>query len=246
MFHQIKRLIRKTFNFFGYEIMKLANISIGFDLHGWVNTLNIESIIDIGSNEGQFIQAINAVLPGKKIYAFEPIKSVFDKLLINTKGINVTAFNVGLSDKSTNLEINISQNLESSSVLDMEDVHKRIYPESEYVRKETIKLERLDDIIDVSKIQKNILIKIDVQGYENMVISGGGNTISNASAVIIEFAYEPIYKGQWLFDETFRYFTANGFRFIGLANQATNDVIGVPVFGDALFVKESLAKKLYS
>ncbi|MCW3121361.1 MAG: hypothetical protein JWQ38_853 [Flavipsychrobacter sp.] len=241
----INRLIRKFLNVFGYEIVRLKSLNTGLSLGNWVNKLNISTIIDVGSNEGQFIQSINQLLPNKKIIAFEPIKSVYEALLKNTQGIDVTAYNCALSDAEGTSEINISKNSVSSSLLNMEDLHKSTYPQSAYITKETIQLKRLDDVVPLNDKTGNILLKIDVQGYENMVIAGGPNVIKAASIVIIEFSFQPLYEGQWLFHETYNYFTSNGYRFVGFADQVADPNIRVPLYGDAMFVKEQLLNKIY-
>ncbi|MBS1688421.1 MAG: FkbM family methyltransferase, partial [Bacteroidetes bacterium] len=206
----LSRFFRSILNGFGYEIVKTKYVN-SFELGNWINNLDIKTIIDVGSNEGQFIKAIDNSLPGRNFLAFEPIKSCYDELLKNTKKLNVTAFNCGLSDHSGSAEINISGNFVSSSILPMENLHKDLYPESYYVNKQVIDLKRLDDVTANLNIENNILMKIDVQGYEEKVIAGGENTIKKCVAIIIEYSHQPLYEGQWLFDDTFRYFTSNGF-----------------------------------
>jgi len=246
MISTINKSIRKFLNLFGYEIVKLKYSSPDISIGNWIKKLDIQTIIDIGSNQGQFIEAISSILPNKKIIAFEPIKSVFDQLILNTKkNPRVTAYNLGLSDENSIAEINISKNLVSSSIMNMEAIGKKSYPQSEYISKETIQLKKLDDVISINDISRNLLVKIDVQGYENKVIAGGSVIINAADVIIIEFSYEPIYEGQWLFDETYDYFTKNGFRFVGLLDQVANQELEVPLYGDAIFVKENLAKQLY-
>jgi len=243
MFKIFTRTIRKFLNNKGYEIIKLHS-SEASKFGSWMEKLDIKTIVDVGSNEGQFIQYVSQSLPGRKIIAFEPIKVCYDKLIANTKQFNVTAINCGLSDHNGSTEINISENFVSSSILPMEKLHKDLYPESHYVKTQTIELKRLDDALAGMDLPKNILLKIDVQGYENKVIAGGENTIKQASVVIIEYSYAPIYEGQWLFDETYRYFTANGFKFLGVEDQAKSAKNGLPVFGDAIFVRNELVKNL--
>ncbi len=245
MLHQINRLIRKIFNSFGYEIVKTKNLAEDFSIGQWITKLNINTIIDVGSNEGQFINSIEGILPNRKIIAFEPIESVYKKLVANTKAFNIVAYNFGLSDINATAEINISKNLVSSSLLNMEDLHKKAYPESEYINKEVIQLKRLDDVINPAELTGRILLKIDVQGYENKVIAGGNQTIKSVDIIIIEFSYQPIYEGQWLFNEMYTYFVSNGFKFIGLADQVSHVGIGVPIFGDAIFIKADIADGIY-
>lgn len=244
MFKFFTGIIRKLLNNAGYEVVKLEKVGI-FQFGNWMDRLDIKTIIDVGSNQGQFIQYISRKLPGRKIIAFEPIKECYDKMVANTKDFDVTPFNCGLSDHNGTTEINISKNLESSSILPMEDLHKNLYPQSQYVNTQTITLKRLDDAVAGIEMPRNILLKIDVQGYENMVIAGGGNTIKEVAAVVIEFSYEPIYEGQWLFDDTYKYFTSNGFKFVGVEDQAKSSKTGIPVYGDAIFIRKDLVKLAY-
>jgi FkbM family methyltransferase len=244
MFKPFTRVVRKAMNAFGYEIIKLQHAN-SFELGKWIAEVDIKTIIDVGSNEGQFIKSINKLLPGRKIIAFEPIKNCFDILKANTKGLNVTYHNCGLSNYNGTTEINVSENLVSSSILPMEDLHKNLYPQSKYISKQTIELKRLDDVIQKADLEGNVLLKIDVQGYEDKVIEGGKDTIQKVSVVIIEFSYEPVYEGQWLFDQTYRYFTDNGFKYAGVVDQARSSRNGIPIYGDAIFVKSDKLKGVY-
>src|ERR1035437_35977 len=243
MFQIITIPIRKFLNSFGYEIIKKQSSLSTFSVGKWIEKLGINTIIDVGANEGQFIQSINQILPGKKIYAFEPIKICYDKLVTNTKHLNVTAYNYGLSDYNGKNEINISENFVSSSILPIENLTINLYPDSHYVNKQTIELKRLDDVFEGIDISKNILLKIDVQGYEEKVIAGSNNILTDIAVVIIEFSYQPLYNTQWLFDDTYRYFTSIGFKFAGVADQAHSNKTGIPIYGDAIFIRKELMKQ---
>ena len=241
----ISKPIRKILNNFGYEIIKKTDAYIQTESGNWLEKLNISTIIDVGANIGQFSLAINATLPGRKIIAFEPIKSCYDKLVENTKSLDITTFNCGLSDEDSTSEINISENFESSSFLQMESLHKKLYPYSKYTGTQEVQIKRMDDVLGQLKLANNVLLKIDVQGYERHVLAGGTETLKSVSAVIIEFAYQPIYSGQWLFDETYSFFNSIGFAFVGFADQVYSKETAIPIYGDAIFVKRELVKSLY-
>ncbi|MEI9947346.1 MAG: FkbM family methyltransferase [Chitinophagaceae bacterium] len=244
MLKKLTRPINKIFYSFGYNIVPNHTIIPRTDGKNWAELLNIQTIIDIGSNEGQFIKEINALLPGKKIFSFEPISSCYSKLLENTKGINVTAYNMGLSDVAGTAEINISNNFVSSSILEMAELHKSSYPESHFVKKDTIKLGKLDEILKNEELKENILIKMDVQGYEEKVILGGPKTFAKASALIIESIFEAFYEGQWLFDDLYQYFTQHGFKFMGFSDQVNSKKTGIPLYADSIFIKKELVPKI--
>lgn len=236
---------RKLINGLGYEVVKRKAAASAFRMDSWLNNLNINSVIDIGANEGQFIQALNDTLPGKKIVAFEPIKECYEKLLVNTRGMNIVAHNIGLSDVEGTTEINISKNFVSSSILPIENITTELYPDSSYTSKQEIVLKRLDDVLANEEMPANILMKIDVQGYEDKVLSGALETIKKVSAVVIEFSYQALYEGQWLFDETYAFFSARGFRFVGIIDQVLSAKTGIPLYGDAVFVKADILDKVY-
>ena len=242
MLKKIGRPLNKLLHSFGYNLTAVHTLIPKTTGDNWAQKLNIKTIIDIGSNEGQFINEIESILPGRKIYAFEPIPACFKKLVANTTSSNVTAYNTGLSDIEGSAEINISNNLVSSSILEMEELHRSSYPESQYIKKETIGLKRLDAVFAAIEPEENILIKVDVQGYEEKVIKGGEKTFSKAAALIIESAFEPFYEGQWLFDDVYNYFSGSGFKFMGFADQVSSKKTGIPIYADAVFIKRDLIK----
>ena len=243
--YAIKKSIRKLLNVFGYEIVKLSDHISYAKKDSWLQKLHINTIIDIGANEGQFVNNISRILPGRKIYSFEPIKHCYNQLLKKTSQHNVTAYNYAVGDVNTDAEINISGNYVSSSLLKMEDLHIAMYPKSEYVKKEQIRVVRLDDILKDEGLKDNILIKIDVQGFEEQVLKGGRNTIDKAHAVIIEIALKPLYENQWRFDDVYQYFIGKGFIFLGFTDQVCMKVTGIPLYADGIFLKKEIVDKVY-
>lgn len=242
----VRKLIRKYLNTFGYEIVKLESHVAHSRRHSWMQELDIKTIIDVGSNEGQFIGNINKILPGRKIYAFEPIKDCYDTLLANTQKLDVVAHNCAIGEVNEDAEINVSSNLVSSSILEMEDLHTTMYPNSEYVKKEAIVIKRLDDVMKAYDTEENVLIKVDVQGYEEQVLKGGVETFKKATAIIIETSIEPLYENQWVFDDVYSYFIDKGFIFLGFADQIYLKTNGIPLYADCIFVKKEMAGHLYS
>jgi FkbM family methyltransferase len=245
MFKAVTHPIRKFLNSLGYEVVKLQDSLTTIKVGNWLQKLNIETILDIGSNEGQFIDTISKTLPDAQFYAFEPISVCYNQLLQNTKHLRVKPFNCGLSDINGTTEINVSTNLVSSSILGMKDLHKNLYPESTYMKKEVITLKRLDDVLENEQLDRNILIKIDVQGYEQKVLSGAIKSVKTAAVVIIETSFEPLYNGQWLFDNVYTYFTNAQFRFMGFADQSLSKKSGIPLYADAIFVRQDLVADVF-
>ena len=81
-----------------------------------------------------------------------------------------------------------------------------------------------------------ILIKLDVQGYEDRVIKGGEETFKKAKACIVEVNLYKLYEGQTNFKEIVELLYNSGFRYAGNLDQAfDND--GRVIYIDAVFIK---------
>jgi FkbM family methyltransferase len=203
--------------------------------NAWLQNLKIDTVIDIGANTGQFAQRIHEIIPTARICSFEPIKSCYAELSKNTSNLNIRTFNYALGDANEEVEINISQHTPSSSLLEMADLHKDVFAGTDYAKKENITVKRLDDIADQLGQLGKCLIKIDVQGFEDRVIKGGGETIKKADLVIIETSFQELYKGQLLFNGIYDLLYELGFEFKGNISQSLNPKDGSILYAESLF-----------
>ena len=184
---KITKLIRKPLNLVGIDIKKYRP---AVDPLKWLEKYDIKTIIDIGAHTGQFAKEIREKLPQVKIYSFEPLKDCYQKLVQNmSMDKNFKAYNFALGNKESRQEINKSASSPSSSLLSMANLHEEMYPHTKGGSKEEIEVKRLDDVFKNSDLEKEILVKIDVQGYEDKVIGGGVNFISQAKIVFLENSF---------------------------------------------------------
>ncbi|MBD2099630.1 FkbM family methyltransferase [Leptolyngbya sp. FACHB-261] len=189
----------------------------------WLKSTGVKTVIDIGANIGQFAQEIHEALPEALIYSFEPLKDCYEELFAKAKGIpQFRVFNVALGDESGEIDIYSNEFSPSSSFLPMENLHKECFPYTKEVIPQKVKILRLDDIASSLDLPQPILVKIDVQGFEDRVISGGMSVINRASTLIIELSIEKLYKDQLLFDEMYRLITKLGFQYRGNYDQLQN------------------------
>lgn len=170
----LKKTIKNSLRLFGLEVSRISNAQK--NRFAWLKTLNTNTILDIGANVGQFSLEINKFLPQATIFAFEPLKETFCKLHKNTSHLNrFVAFNIALGDFNGHSEIYKSDFSPSSSLLEMVDLLKDAFPHTTKVCKERIEIKKLDDLVKENNLNlvPEILIKLDVQGYEDKVINGG-------------------------------------------------------------------------
>lgn len=234
MFRNIKTGIKRIFHFCGLDIRRASP----FDTYEWLKEKNIMTVIDIGANTGQFATLIHKVLPTATIYSFEPLRDCYEELKERMRKVdNFEAFNVALANTNGELEFHRNEFSPSSSVLSMTDLCKQNYC---HAAKETVikvKGIRLDDVAKDLKMKDNILIKIDVQGFEDKIIAGGENTIKQGAILIIETSFQPLYMGQPLFEDIYDLLRQD-FRYMGsLGKPKINRIDGSPLFEDSIFVK---------
>jgi FkbM family methyltransferase len=239
----IKNILKKIFNLFGLEVHRRPGQpelkSKPDTQHIWLKDLNIKTVFDIGANTGQFAINISRILPEARIYSFEPLKGCYDGLINKLCGTkNFKAFYTALGDASGEVRFYRNEYSPSSSILPMKELHKQNFPYTAKESSEVVKISRLDDIAQDLIIEDNILVKIDVQGTEDKVISGGQNLINRAKAIIIETSFQALYEGQPLFKDIFEILTNKGFRYMGnFDGQLTSPIDGSALQSDAIFIK---------
>lgn len=206
--------------------------------YAYVTSLNIKTVIDIGAHAGEFARMIKGMLPEVSIFSFEPLSDEFQRLQGEMQSVEgFKAFNCAVGDRNDTVEIHRSEYSQSSSLLRMANLHKEAFPDSAGESSETVDVKRLDDALSGLELRPEILIKIDVQGYEDRVIAGAQNTISRSKAIIAEVSFRELYEGQALFDGIYSLLKDRGFIYMGNLYQLLNPLDGAPLQADALFVR---------
>lgn len=155
-----------------------------------------ETIIDIGSNKGQFILLIEKIYPNKNIYSFEPIKEMIDKQkkFFAYKN-NIIFHNVALGSSTTLKEFLITTRMDSSSFLKIVS-DKNKSKNYDIVENRNIQINTLDNLLINEKISHPVLIKIDVQGYELEVLRGANNLLKKTDYLLLEVSKNEMYQNQ--------------------------------------------------
>jgi len=134
------------------------------------------------------------------------------------------------------VEIHVSGNTASSSILDMLPIHSNVAPESIYLSTEKVPMNRLDDLYAPSSSER-VLLKIDVQGYEKHVLEGATRILGSCRAVISEMSLVPLYEGQVLANELLGLLEARGFEPWSLEPFFRDPVTGRLLQFDGVFVR---------
>ncbi|WP_190348095.1 FkbM family methyltransferase [Sphaerospermopsis sp. FACHB-1194] len=243
----IKAVMHKIFNSLGLEIRLLKNLREAqkrekkmkeLENYQFLANFDIKSIIDVGANEGQFARTIRHVFPGATIYSFEPLPDVYKELYsLCAEDTNIKTFNLALGNEVGTKQMFSSSFSPSSSMLNMSKLHKEEWPESSVNTSVMVQQTCLDQWVKENNqtIGDNILIKLDVQGYELSVIKGGEKTFKSAKLVIIEVSFYEFYEKQPLFDDIYKYLCNLGFVYRGNLEQFRSRSGNKILFADAIF-----------
>jgi FkbM family methyltransferase len=207
--------------------------------HSWLREGNIRTVLDIGANTGQFARTMRALLPTATIYAFEPQEECVAE--IESRSVRDTRLHTirtAVGEKDGEITFHRNEFSQSSSILDMSDLHKETFPWATKSNDITVPMHRLDTIQHQLTIDPGVLIKIDVQGYETPVLRGGEQVIRRAQFVLIETSFANLYDGEAGFATVYDLMTTFRFRFAGVLDQFLSPVHGLPLYADALFIRE--------
>lgn len=232
------KLMRTIFKKIEGRFFPAASVDSARPLY-WLRDFDVDSIIDIGSNEGQFAQTIRRVFPETNLFCFEPLKQPHD-ILHNKMSLlgSIRIFQCALGQADGQAEMHHCQFSPSSSLLEMDKLHKDAFPNTVNSVKETVLIRRLDSIPSIRTECQKPFIKVDTQGYEMNVILGGIETFRRAPIIMIEVSYYMLYKNQPLFDEIYGKLKDLGFYFAGNVDQLNDPSTSKPLQADAIFINK--------
>jgi FkbM family methyltransferase len=234
----VRTLIKRPLNVLGVDVVRYRP-QYALGPYAYLKTFNLRTVIDAGAHMGEFARMIKELLPDASIISFEPLPSSFRQLESSMRDVKgFRAFNCALGEASAVLEMHHNDFSQSSSLLPMADLHKEAFPETAHATTETVEVRTLDGALAGIALEPEVLVKIDVQGYEDKVIAGGAQTIAQARAIVIEVSFQKLYEGQPLFNDIYRLLTERGFTFMGHLYQLLNPSNGSVLQADALFVKQ--------
>ncbi|QEF99488.1 2-O-methyltransferase NoeI [Stieleria maiorica] len=245
----MKRLIKKLFDSVGVEIRLKRNVTAVREkekreevLRQWalLHRYQPQTILDIGANEGQSAALFRQLFPGVAIYSFEPLADCHQQVahFLESHGPG-TAFHCALGESNRQTTIHRNEFTPSSSLLPMNTLHKTEFPKTTRSRPEQVDVKRLDDIAETQQWADPLVIKVDVQGFEEPVIRGGLDTFTRARAVVIELTSYPLYESQSTFERVQQQLQSIGFVFRGVIDQMRSPQDGRILQFDALFENDS-------
>lgn len=192
----------KIFSFSSFEIVTNLKRTVP----------NLDYIIDVGANSGQFSKVASFHFPNAIMHLFEPLPNLYPKIEKLFKGKqNISTYNLALGNESGTIKFNQNEFGHISSVLNIssDNVH---YPKGNELNQIDVEIKTLDSLsLFDGKNKGTSLLKLDVQGYELEVLKGGEKTLTNLDYILIEANLEQLYVNQPSFTQVNNYLNSKGF-----------------------------------
>lgn len=199
------------------------------------------TIVDVGANIGQFSVTAANIFPNATLVSIEPDPIIAEELRSNLPEAyreNVKVFAVG--DTCGEVIFNVNADSQNSSILPLGIDRKAAFPENVVLREIPIPLVTLDSLFSNEKLKKPILLKIDVQGFEDRVIKGAVHFLADVDWVILEISFSKLYEGESEFNSLNNMLKNLGFVFLRPLNFHLSPINSEIIEIDALFTRSKL------
>ncbi len=238
MLAQMKFLLWRLFRRFGVDVRPAKRVC---DVIDFINDREIDTVLDVGANVGQFGGTLRAKGYRGKIVSFEPVNSAYKSLSGRARADgNWDANNFALGAAAGETTINVADSSVFSSILPSTGELTQFDGGSAVTHTERIRLKTLDEV--APRPAGQVLLKIDTQGYEKQVLEGGPKTLAQVSGVLMELPIVNLYEGTWRFHEALKFMSSAGFTIAQFhpVNYHSEDKVSL-VEVDCLFRRTSMS-----
>src|ERR1700733_2405572 len=242
----IGRFVKSGLRHFGYDITE-------YPLPDWYllraglselfASLQINCVIDVGANTGQYGDFLRRIGYRGSIVSFEPVSTSFKLLSERSKDDNAWHVrNLAVGSSSQMLDINITNSSDFSSLLPVSSYGNSQFAKATTVaRTEQVNVVRLDSMIDeITKGIKEprIYLKTDTQGYDLQVLEGASGCLQLILGLQSEIALKSIYEGMPDYLTSLARLNTLGFSITSLIPVTRDENLRVVEF-DCLMVRDS-------
>jgi FkbM family methyltransferase len=200
-------------------------------------TYEVDLVIDVGANRGQYAAALRAAGYRGRIASFEPLAEPYGALVAAAAvDARWDAWRLALGARRAVADVHVAEDSRNSSLLAVGPRHLRAVPDSRAVTRETTEVERLDDVgTRVVRGARRPYLKIDTQGYELEVLRGASATLEAIALVEAELSLVSTYDGGPLFADVTGFLAGHGFSPIAFEGVLDDPDTGEMLQADAIF-----------
>jgi len=201
------------------------------------NKINIKGVVHVGAHKAEELNLYRS-LKIKNILLFEANPSLIKFLKIKSSifsflfNMNIYLENKALLDSLGEVNLNITSNSQSSSVLNLKE-HSVMYPEIKKIEEIKISSSTLNHEFDSKyNIKDYNMLNMDIQGSELLVLKGSVNILKNYDLIYTEINIKEMYEGCALADDLDNFLEIYGF-YRSMTSTPESEH-----WGDAIYIKK--------
>ena len=190
----------KIARLFGYELVKLRRMpyrDINVHLLGLFRLLDINCVLDVGANMGQYATGLRRAGYDGHILSFEPLRECYDALM-RQQDERWHVFNYALGSADQTLDIYITRkNVFSSFLQPNQYASERFRESSRVAGTEQVTVKKLDSVFNgIAPVSDpRVFPKLDTQGYDLEVLKGARQVMPLILGLQSELSCKAIYSG---------------------------------------------------
>jgi FkbM family methyltransferase len=206
-----------------------------------LGSLKLRTVVDVGANRGQFSLFAQRSYPGAKIISLEPLSAPaarFRQVFAGER--RVTLHHAALGPTSGQATMYVSGHDDSSSLLPITAAQGRLFPGTETVGNETVRIGPLSEFLRRESIDEPAMLKLDVQGYELEALNACEDLLDRFAYICAEGSFVELYRRQVLAGDLISWLHRRGYA-LACVYGTVSDELGRAIQADMLFKKEEAA-----
>lgn len=220
LLNRLDKLVQATLSKRFLRVLFLHRVLAGAE-HRHVLSRELNTVIDIGANRGQFALAVRQWVPKARVISFEPLSTpadIFRRVFAGDE--QVVLHQSAIGPESIWQKMHVSARDDSSSLLPISTVQTTLFPGTEEVATTEVRVAPLAEFVSADDLQMPSMLKLDVQGFEGDALRGCESLLERFDWVYCECSFVELYSGQKLAWEVIDWLSVRGFRLIGIYNLA--------------------------
>lgn len=232
--------IKKIAKFFDVDIKRFSGIStLESNILHCLKKYDIDIVIDVGANVGQFGQLLRMLGYKNKILSFEPDPVVF--LELSKKCINDSKWeciNSALGEFEGKLVLHRYNHSTFSSMREINKVGEQNFPNIHLEENISVEVKTLNYVLKGSVYEgKRIFLKLDTQGYDLEVFKGSVEKLSQIFVIMTELSFIQIYNEMPNWSKSISYFQNHNYILSGIYHVSRGKNLEL-IEADAIFIKK--------
>jgi FkbM family methyltransferase len=216
----IRRILRHALRHAGYDLHRLPAgcltlRDLEFDLPRLVPG-SPALVLDVGANKGQTIDLLRRSLHDPVIHCFEPNRLLAGTLQQRYANTNVKIMNMAVGSSVGEIDFNVAENDELSSVLELKRSTSNPFSETKVSSRTRVPITTIDKYCAENNLGQVGLLKSDTQGYDLEVLKGAASLLGagKVGAILVEVNFVSLYDKQCDFGQIERWLAGFGYRIV--------------------------------